>query len=158
MKDKELITAMENLALPDITQSIDNDIKKEVNKEVIDQTVDLLGDNIEIGLDVVIDNELLKEIPCIGNFIKAARLADTIHNRHLLIKLQEFVKAINCGKLEESVIKEHRKELEEHPKKTGKRDDKSYIDVGATERKKESTDSLENLHVLSERRAKSSEV
>lgn len=28
MKDKELITAMENLALPDITQSIDNDIKK----------------------------------------------------------------------------------------------------------------------------------
>lgn len=120
MNDKEMITAMEDLALPDITQSIDNDIKKEVNKEVIDQTVDLLGDNIEIGLDVVIDNELLKEIPCIGNFIKAARLADTIHNRHLLIKLQEFVKAINCGKLEESVIKEHRKELEEHPKKQEK--------------------------------------
>lgn len=92
MNDKEMITAMEDLALPDITQSIDNDIKKEVNKEVIDQTVDLLGDNIEIGLDVVIDNELLKEIPCIGNFIKAARLADTIHNRHLLIKLQEFTK------------------------------------------------------------------
>ena len=120
MNDKEMITAMEDLALPDITQSIDNDIKKEVNKEVIDQTVDLLGDNIEIGLDVVIDNELLKEIPCIGTFIKAARLADTIHNRHLLIKLQEFVKAINCGKLEESVIKEHRKELEEHPKKQEK--------------------------------------
>lgn len=74
-KDKELITAMENLALPDITQSIDKDIKKEVNKEVIGQTIDLLGDNIEIGLDVVIDNELLKEIPCIGNFIKAERLA-----------------------------------------------------------------------------------
>lgn len=72
MNDKEMITAMEDLALPDITQSIDNDIKKEVNKEVIDQTVDLLGDNIEIGLDVVIDNELLKEIPCIGNFIKAS--------------------------------------------------------------------------------------
>ena len=45
MNDKEMITAMEDLALPDITQSIDNDIKKEVNKEVIDQTVDLLGDN-----------------------------------------------------------------------------------------------------------------
>lgn len=120
MNDKEMITAMENLALPDITQNTGQDMKEGLGKDVIGQAVDLLGDNIEIGLDMTIDNELLKEIPIIGNFVKAARLADTIHNRYLIIKLQEFVEDVKRGRLEEDVIREHRRVLEEHPQKREK--------------------------------------
>ena len=120
MNDKEMITAMEDLALPDITQNTGQNMKEGLGKDVIGQAVDLLGDNIEIGLDMTIDNELLKEIPIIGNFVKAARLADTIHNRYLIIKLQEFVEDVKRGRLEEDVIREHRRVLEEHPKKREK--------------------------------------
>lgn len=120
MNDKEMITAMENLALPDIIQNTGQDMKEGLGKDIIGQAVDLLGDNIEIGLDMTIDNELLKEIPIIGNFVKAARLADTIHNRYLIIKLQEFVEDVKRGRLEEDVIREHRRVLEEHPKKREK--------------------------------------
>ena len=77
MNDKEMITAMENLALPDITQNTGQDMKEGLGKDVIGQAVDLLGDNIEIGLDMTIDNELLKEIPIIGNFVKNIKKTET---------------------------------------------------------------------------------
>lgn len=75
-KERKIVTAMKDTILP--------------NKEIMDQTVDLLGDNIETGIDTFIDDEIVKDVPIIGNVVKIMRLADSIHNRHFIIKLEKI--------------------------------------------------------------------
>ena len=41
MNDKEMITAMEDLALPDITQNTGQNMKEGLGKDVIGQAVDV---------------------------------------------------------------------------------------------------------------------
>lgn len=105
-KERKIVTAMKDTILP--------------NKEIMDQTVDLLGDNIEIGIDTFIDDEIVKDVPIIGNVVKIMRLADSIHNRHFIIKLEKFVREIYKNDIEIERIEKHRNYLEKNPEKMEK--------------------------------------
>ena len=81
---------------------------------------DLLADNSEVLIDSLIDNELLKEIPILGNSLKVIRGIQSIRDKSYLNKIKRFVEHI--GEIDE----EEKKRLIDESKK----DSKSRVKFG----------------------------
>lgn len=72
-----------------LSESMSNSIKPEVSSVIAE-----LG---EIGLDSLMDDGILKEIPIISTAVAAYNIGNTIRERHSVAKLYAFIQAINEG-------------------------------------------------------------
>ena len=70
-----------------LSESMSNSIKPEVSSVIAE-----LG---EIGLDSLMDDGILKEIPIISTAVAAYNIGNTIRERYSVAKLYAFIQAIN---------------------------------------------------------------
>ena len=68
-----------------------------------DGAIECLSDILEVKLDSMLEDGILKDIPFISTAISIYRIGHTIHDRHYLKKLAIFIDQINRGIQDETV-------------------------------------------------------
>jgi len=94
-----------------------SDLVPSFKETLFDTTIDMSIDYLELGLDAVTDNEIIKQFPIVGSVVKLGKLAIAIRDRHLLKKTLEFIRTVNNGNIALPKIEKYKSELESNPKK-----------------------------------------
>lgn len=75
-----------------------------------------VGEFVEIGIDSVLEDGLLKEIPFISTAVSIYRIGKSIRERHHVAKLAVFLNEINKGVADESERQEYREKFQSNEK------------------------------------------
>ena len=81
---------------------------KEISKSFADSLAininDLGIDLLEVGLDSVLDDGILKEIPVIKPIVGVAKVGLCLRERNLMIRLVEFINELNSGSIDKDTF------------------------------------------------------
>ncbi len=83
-------------------------------------TYDIISEYAEIGIDALLDNDVLKNIPIVGTLSSICKVGYNIHERNLLKQTFNFIIGLNSGTLPQEKVDEYCYELERNPKKAEK--------------------------------------
>lgn len=83
-----------------------------INKE----TIECISNFTEIGLDAIMENGVLKDIPFISTAVSIYKIGNSIKERHNIKKLIEFLNAINNGILDENKRLEYQEKFKNNEK------------------------------------------
>lgn len=97
-----------------------NEIVPEFNDSLVIDSSDIVGDYLELGIDSILENDSLKEIPIIKTFISVGKIAKSIRERNIIKNLAIFINELNSGKINKEKLSRHREELRKSPKKAEK--------------------------------------
>lgn len=78
-----------------------------ISNEVINCT----GDIVEVGLDAIIDDGILKDVPILSTVISLYKIGDSIRERCNLKKIAVFVNELNKGAVSDEKKKEYREKF-----------------------------------------------
>lgn len=81
-----------------------------------DDSISCVADLAEVGLDAVLEDGLLKDIPFVSTAISLYRIGNSIRERHNIKKLAEFIKGINDNIIDESKRQEYISKINDNPK------------------------------------------
>lgn len=88
----------------------------EFRNELLNPSFDLSSDLIEIGIDSLIDDDVLKEIPIVKSVISTAKIFIAVREKHLLKKLLIFIKEFNSGIIDMQLLQKYKERLENDKK------------------------------------------
>lgn len=97
-----------------------NEIVPEFNDSLVIDSLDIVGDYLELGVDSILENDSLKEIPIIKTFISVGKITKSIRERNLIKNLAIFINELNSGKINKEKLSRHSEELRKNPKKAEK--------------------------------------
>lgn len=97
-----------------------NEIVPEFNDSLVIDSSDIVGDYLELGIDSILENDSLKEIPIIKTFISVGKITKSIRERNLIKNLVIFINELNSGNIDKEKLKKHKEELNQNPKKAEK--------------------------------------
>lgn len=75
----------------------ENNLSLSMSQSITAECSDLVSSIAEVTLDSVIEDGLLREIPVISSAISIYKIGTSLRERHGIIKLYRFVKALNNG-------------------------------------------------------------
>lgn len=81
-----------------------------------DEAIGCLSDIAEVGLDSILEDGVIKDIPFISTAISLYRIGHSVHDRHNLKKLAVFLDRINQGIQDDELRKKYVKKFQENPK------------------------------------------
>jgi len=81
---------------------------------------DIFEDLTEIGIDSILKDSLLKELPIVKTVISVKKLGQNIHDRNALIQILTFIKELNTGVIDKEKLKKYRIEINSDKKKCEK--------------------------------------
>lgn len=97
-----------------------NEIVPKFNDSLVIDSSDIISDYLELGIDSILDNDSLKEIPIIKTFIGVGKITKSIRERNLMKNLVIFINELNSGNIDKEKLKKHKEELNQNPKKAEK--------------------------------------
>lgn len=97
-----------------------NEIVPEFNDSLVIDSSDIISDYLELGIDSILENDSLKEIPIIKTFIGMGKITKNIRERNLMKNLVIFINELNSGNVDTEKLKKHKEELNQNPKKAEK--------------------------------------
>lgn len=71
----------------------------------------------ELGIDSILSDGVLKDIPIVGTIVGVGKLVYNVHDRNLLRQTLTFINEFNKGLVSNEKKEKHRKKLQENPKK-----------------------------------------
>lgn len=93
---------------------------EDFEKSLFTNIGELTYDYAELGIDSIINNGMLKDIPIVRSLIGVLKIGKNIHDRNLLKQSLNFIQEFNSGGINEEKLEKYRKEIEENPKKAEK--------------------------------------
>lgn len=96
---------------------MNNELIPSFKKSLFDKSIDVSADLMELPIDLITENEVIKDIPVVGTIVKLGKMAITIRDRHLIKKLVTFIESINNGDIESDKLEKHKEMLESNTKK-----------------------------------------
>jgi len=88
------------------------DIIPSIKEAILTDDISSLGiDFMEIGLEALFDDEIVKEIPIVKSVFAVGKTAIAIRNRHLLKKTLVFIQEMKSGKLDQERFEDYKKKL-----------------------------------------------
>lgn len=97
-----------------------NEIVPEFNDSLVIDSSDIMGDYLELGIDSILENDSLKEIPIIKTFLSVGKIAKNIRERNLIKNLVIFLNELNSGNIDKEKLNRHKEELRQDHKKAEK--------------------------------------
>lgn len=97
-----------------------NEIVPEFNDSLVIDSSDIVSDYLELGIDSILDNDSLKEIPIIKTIIGVGKITKSIRERNLMKNLVIFINELNSGNIDKEKLKKHKEELNQNSKKAEK--------------------------------------
>jgi hypothetical protein len=81
---------------------------------------DILIDIAELGLDSILDNNMLRDIPVLGTIVALCNTGTNLRERNLIRQTAIFITSFNNRSIDSIKLNTYRKKLEENPKKMEK--------------------------------------
>lgn len=97
-----------------------NNIIPSFEKSLFSEGKELIKDIIEVGIDSILSEGLLKDIPIVNFFVSTKNIAQTLHDRNLLNQTLHFIQEFNKGNIDNEKYEEYKKELSTNSKKAEK--------------------------------------
>ena len=97
-----------------------NEIVPEFNDSLVIDSSDIVSDYLELGIDSILENDNLKEIPIIKTIISVGKIAKNIRERNLIKNLAIFLNELNSGDIDKDKLTKHKEELKQNHKKAEK--------------------------------------
>lgn len=97
-----------------------NEIVPEFNDSLIIDSSDIVGDYLELGIDSILENDSLKEIPIIKTFLSVGKITKNIRERNLMKNLVIFLNELNSGNIDKDKLHNHKEELKNDSKQAEK--------------------------------------
>lgn len=97
-----------------------NKIVPKLSDSLVIETSNLVSDYLELGIDSLLENDNLKQIPVINTFISVGKITKNIRERNVMKNLIIFLNELNRGVIDIEKLKNHQKELKLNPKKAEK--------------------------------------
>lgn len=97
-----------------------NEIIPEFNDSLIINSTDIIGDYLELGIDSILENEILKEIPIFKSLLSLGKISKNIRERNCLKNLAVFINELNSGNIDAEKLRLHQEELKRNSKKAEK--------------------------------------
>ena len=89
--------------------------------ESLFESVEDIGiDVLELGVDSILEDGILREIPIVGTVAKVGKIFISVRDRNLLKQLVIFIKEFNSGLIDEEKLKKYKQELKDNPQKAEK--------------------------------------
>ena len=88
-----------------------NDIVPEFNDSLVIDSSDIIGDYLELGIDSILENDSLKEIPIIKTFLSIGKITKNIRERNLIKNLVIFLNELNSGNIDKEKLNKHKEKL-----------------------------------------------
>lgn len=73
-------------------------------KNIFDSSKDSIMNLTELGIDSLLDDGLLKDVPIVGLLVGVKNTAQNIHDRNLLRQTLKFIQEFNSGTLSEEKL------------------------------------------------------
>ena len=83
-------------------------------------TYEIVAEYAEIGIDALLDNEVLKGIPVVSTLSSICKIGYNLHERNLIKQTLAFITEFNSGSISQGQLNEHREKLEANPKEAEK--------------------------------------
>ncbi|XTR39054.1 hypothetical protein ACQQ2T_06605 [Paraclostridium tenue] len=83
---------------------------------LLEPTFSPILDCVELGIDSVLDNEVLKSIPMVNLVIGIGRAGQNIHDRNLLKQTLNFIKVFNGNQINHEKLEKYKRKINEKPK------------------------------------------
>ena len=80
-----------------LSLALSNSVSKEAQS--------IASDLLEVGLDTILDNDIIREIPLLSTAVSIYRIGKSIKERHYIQKLITFVSEMNKGIANEDIRK-----------------------------------------------------
>lgn len=81
---------------------------------------DGIGEFAEIGIDAMMEEGFLKEIPIVSTVISLYHIGNSIHDRHNIKKLAVFIEQLHRGCADEAALQKYRSKIASDEKKRDK--------------------------------------
>ena len=97
-----------------------NKLVPALKETLFSPTYEIVAEYAEIGIDILLDNEVLKEIPVVNTLSSICKIGYNIHERNLIKQTLAFIKEFNSGSISPEKLTEHREKLEANSKEADK--------------------------------------
>ena len=94
-----------------------DELVENFEKSLFDDSKDIIEDYLEIGIDSIIDDGMLKEIPIVKTIVGVLKVGKNVHDRNLLKQTLVFINEFNRNEIRQDKIEEYKKRIENDPKK-----------------------------------------
>lgn len=94
----------------------ENDLTKSFETSLGADIAKFTGDAIEFGVDLCMDDGILKDIPFVGTAFKLYSIGSKVYDNHCMKKLYSFIFAINSGSCSKETQEKYRKKFIENEK------------------------------------------
>lgn len=91
-------------------------LSKSFEDSLVKNSISAVSELAEVGLDAIMNDGLLKEVPFISTIISVYRIGKDIHARHSLMKLVVFLNEINFHIADDTKKQRYITKLREKPK------------------------------------------
>lgn len=88
-----------------------NKIVPSFQESLFDGSKDFIEEIVEVGIDSVLDEGLLKDIPIVGFLVGTKNVVQNLQDRNLLNQTLQFIKEFNSGKIEKEKIEKYKTKL-----------------------------------------------
>ena len=92
-----------------------NDLISDFENSALDSTIDLSMDVLEISIDELCENEIIKNIPFIKTVVTVYKVGTAIYERNLMKNTLQFIKKFNAKTINPQKLEKYRKRLYNNP-------------------------------------------
>ena len=92
-------------------------LTEDFSKSLFCNITDITEDYAEIGIDIFIENDLIKEIPIIKTLVNIFKIGKNICDKNLLKQTLIFMQELKKNNIEEEKLKKYKDEIENDRKK-----------------------------------------
>lgn len=97
-------------------QNAETGLTKKFEEQLFDQSIDLGSDYADLGLENMLDNELLKHIPFVKTLVAFYHIGSSYNARHNVKKILVFLQAFHSKTIEPQKLTEFKNKFDKNPK------------------------------------------
>ena len=99
---------------------MENDLSTALCDSISGEATSLTTELLEVGLDSVLDDGILKEVPILSTAVSLYKIGNSLKERHYVKKLASFVATLNKGIVNEEKREYYRSKITDNPTQSGK--------------------------------------
>lgn len=86
-------------------------------KSLFYSSKDVISDYLEIGIDSLMNEGILKEIPIVNTIVGVLKIGKNVHDRNLLKQTLTFINEFNNNKISRDKLEQYKITIENNPKR-----------------------------------------
>lgn len=87
-------------------------------KSLFNSSKDVISDYLEIGIDSLMNEGILKEIPIVNTIVGVLKIGKNVHDRNLLKQTLTFINEFNNNKISRDKLEQYKITIESNPKRS----------------------------------------